>query len=59
MKMKEPDCVAMKRRGAQQIYEQTKNMTLDEQLQYWQQRTGELRRRQQQRRNTQRAAKEE
>ena len=57
--MKEPDCVAMKRRGAQAIYEQTKNMTLEEELEFWQQRTRELRKHQQERRNTDGTVKEE
>ena len=46
MKSKEFDCVAMKRQGAERIYEQTKHMTADERLELWQERTRRLRRRQ-------------
>ncbi len=45
-KKKKFDCVTMKRRGAERIYEATKNMTTQQQLEYWQQRTGELRKKQ-------------
>ena len=30
------DCVEMKRRGAERIYNQIANMTLEEQLAFWQ-----------------------
>ena len=43
MKMKVPDCVAMKRRGAQKIYEQTKDMSIQQQLEFWDERTRKLR----------------
>lgn len=43
MKAKQFDCVALQHRGAKSIYEQTKNMTISEELAYWQQRTVELR----------------
>ena len=33
------DCVEMKRRGAERIYNQIANMTLKEQLTFWQERT--------------------
>ena len=46
MKKKKFDCVAMKRRGAERIYEATKNMTTQQQLEYWQQRTDEQRKKQ-------------
>ena len=45
------DCVAMKRRGAEIIYEQTKDMTLEEELQFWRERTRELRKQQEELRN--------
>ena len=48
MTAKKFDCVAMKRRGAVKIYEATKNMTLQERLAFWQQRTRELHSEQQQ-----------
>ena len=41
------DCVKMKRRGAERIYNQIANMTLKEQLAFWQERTELLRKRQQ------------
>ena len=41
------DCVKMKRRGAERIYKQIVNMTLEEQLAFWQERTKLLRKRQQ------------
>ncbi len=47
MKAKQFDCVALQHRGAEMIYEQTKNMTISEELAYWQQRTVELRQLQQ------------
>ena len=47
MKNKTFDCIAMKRRGAEKIYDQTKDLTLEEELAYWQQRTEALRQRQQ------------
>jgi len=43
MKTKTFDCVDMKRRGAERIYEQVKDMTLEEELAYWRQRTLEFR----------------
>ncbi|MCY7323069.1 MAG: hypothetical protein LH660_15010 [Phormidesmis sp. CAN_BIN36] len=45
-KNKDFDCVAMKRSGAEKIYERTQNMTLLEELSYWQQQTEKLRQRQ-------------
>ena len=41
------DCVKMKHRGAERIYKQIVNMTLEEQLAFWQERTELLRKRQQ------------
>ena len=41
------DCIKMKRRGAERIYTQIANMTLKEQLAFWQERTELLRKRQQ------------
>ena len=41
------DCVEMKRRGAERIYKQVVNMTLEEQLAFWQKRTTLLQKRQQ------------
>jgi len=46
MKTKTFDCVAMKRRGAAQIYEQTRGMTLREQLAFWRKRSATLKQRQ-------------
>lgn len=47
MKVKKFDCVEMKRRGAEKIYERTKDMSIEEKLAYWKQRTEELRQLQQ------------
>ena len=41
------DCVEMKRRGAERIYNQIADMTLEEQLAFWQERTELLRKHQQ------------
>ena len=45
-KNKDFDCVEMKRSGAKKIYERTQNMTLLEELSYWQQQTEKLQQRQ-------------
>ncbi|PSB21904.1 hypothetical protein C7B65_00305 [Phormidesmis priestleyi ULC007] len=45
-KNKDFDCVEMKRSGAEKVYEHTRNMTLLEELSYWQQQTEKLRQRQ-------------
>ena len=42
----EPECVRLKRRGAEYVAQLTKEMTLEEQLAFWQQRTDALRERQ-------------
>ena len=39
MKTKTFDCVEMKRRGAVRIYERTKNMTLQQKIEYWRHRS--------------------
>ena len=41
------DCVEMKRRGAERIYNQIANMTLKEQLAFWRERTELLQKHQQ------------
>ncbi len=41
------DCVEMKHRGAERIYNQIANMTLKEQLTFWRERTELLRKHQQ------------
>jgi hypothetical protein len=41
MKPKSFDCVEMMHRGARRIYEETKDMTVAEELAYWQQRHAE------------------
>jgi len=46
----EPDCVRVKRRGAEQVNRLVSKMTLEEQLEFWRQRTEALRKRQEQRR---------
>ncbi|MFA7237380.1 MAG: hypothetical protein WC058_10990 [Phycisphaeraceae bacterium] len=40
------DCVQMKRRGAEHVYEAVKGMTLEEEAAYWRGRTAKLRREQ-------------
>jgi sRNA-binding protein len=61
MKTKAFDCVEMKRRGAIRIFEETKGMTVKEQVAYWRKQTAALRRRQQaakkQRRSPRRSAR--
>ncbi len=47
MKMKTFDAVEMKRAGAARVHEQIKDMTPEEKLAFWQQRTATLRKRQQ------------
>jgi hypothetical protein len=47
MKTKTFDCVEMKRQGAAKIYEETRGMTVAEQVAYWKERTAELRKLQQ------------
>ena len=44
METKDFDCVEMKRRGAQKVYEATKGMTVEEEVEYWRRRTEEARR---------------
>jgi hypothetical protein len=39
MKTKTFDCVEMKRRGSQRIYETTKNMTFEQEVAYWRERS--------------------
>ena len=39
MKTKMFDCVEMKRRGAERIHERVKNMTLEQKIDYWGQRS--------------------
>ncbi|HUU92329.1 MAG TPA: hypothetical protein VM238_14110 [Phycisphaerae bacterium] len=45
MRTKTFDCVAMKRQGAIRVYEQTKDMTLDQQVAFWKARSAALRKR--------------
>ena len=49
MKAKKFDCMALQHRGASEIYEETKGMTIPEELAYWQRYTEEFRQLQQQR----------
>jgi hypothetical protein len=46
VKPKKFDCVEMKRRGAEAVYEKIKGMTLEEELAYWQAGTEKLRQKQ-------------
>ncbi len=43
MKKKDFDCVEMKRHGAEKVAEQTKNMSRQQELEFWRQQTQALR----------------
>lgn len=45
MKAKAFDCVEMKRRGAERVLRQTRELSLEEEIAYWCQRTQDLRQR--------------
>ncbi|MGK7959717.1 hypothetical protein [Crocosphaera sp.] len=42
MKVKQFDCIEMKRLSSQKIYEEIKNMDIEEELRYWQEALKEL-----------------
>jgi hypothetical protein len=44
MKNKKFDCVKLQHDGAEKVYELTHNMTIAEEIAYWQRRSEELRR---------------
>jgi hypothetical protein len=44
MKTKTFDCVVMKRRAAQRIHEETKDLTLEQKADYWRRRSEDFRR---------------
>jgi hypothetical protein len=46
MRAKTFDCVEMKHRGAEKVREQTKDMTLEQELAFWQERSRILKQRQ-------------
>lgn len=46
MKNKTFDCVEMKRRGAEYVYSLTKDMTLEEEVEFWRKRSEEFMREQ-------------
>ena len=46
MKTKTFDCVEMKRRGAKLVYEEVKDMTTEQELEYWRAVTDRLKARQ-------------
>ena len=48
MNKKTFDCVEMKREGARRIYEQIKDMTLEQEIEYWRRRSEEFRQEQEQ-----------
>jgi len=50
MKTKTFDCVEMKRRGALRVHERLKDMTVEQQIEYWRGRSEEFRREQQRQR---------
>ena len=43
MKSKVFDCVEMKRRGSEKVYEALKGRSRDEQIEYWRERNQEMR----------------
>lgn len=45
-KKKTFDCVEMKRRGGDRVYQRLKDLSQEEQIEYWRKRTEELRREQ-------------
>ena len=49
MKSKTFDCVEMKRKGALRIYEETKDLSFEEEVEYWRRKSEEMTRRQQER----------
>ncbi len=46
MKTKTFDCIDMKRRGAEQVHERLKDMTVQQRMAYWREQTEQLRQRQ-------------
>jgi hypothetical protein len=44
MKIKKFDCVEMKRQGALRVHEQLKDMTIEQQIEYWRQRSEQFQR---------------
>lgn len=53
MKTKSFDCVEMKRQGSLRIYEETKDLTFEEKVAYWQKKNvAFLQRHEERRRNT-------
>ena len=48
-KAKTFDCVQMKRRGALRIYEATKDMTLEQEMEFWRHRSEAFRKEQERR----------
>jgi hypothetical protein len=49
MKAKTFDCVEMKRKAALRIYEETKNMSLEQRQSYWQRKSDEFLKKQRER----------
>jgi hypothetical protein len=43
MKTKTFDCVEMKHRGSLEVYETVKSMTVEQEMNYWRDKTDELR----------------
>ncbi len=46
MKTKTFDCVEMKRRGARRVYDETKDLNLQQKIDYWRRRSEAFRREQ-------------
>ncbi len=45
MKTKTFDCIQMKRKASLRIYEETKDLTFEEKVEYWQRKTEDVMRR--------------
>ena len=58
MKTKTFDCVEMKRKAASRIYEETKNLSLEEREAYWQRKSEEFLRKQEARKRVARKTAE-
>jgi hypothetical protein len=54
---KEFNCVEMKRKGAEKLHKKLAGFTLQEELKFWQERTGELKKKQENLRKSKRERK--
>ena len=53
---KDSDCVEMKRKGSQRVYEAVKDMTVEEEVEFWRQRTAEMRQKVEERKRARKAS---